>query len=91
MKPSDVDQRIVLETRATIKQLVNISAAIETLRRQRANLENKVNELAEEFKRRLILIVTTEEAYGTVIKTIDWLEQYVDDLGIQFPLLEANV
>ena len=41
-----------------------------------------MTEFAEEFNRRLILIVTTEEAFETVIKTIDWLEQYVDDLGI---------
>ena len=60
------------ETKATIKQLVNISAAMETLTRQQANLENKVNELAEEFNRRLILIVTTEETFETVTKTIDW-------------------
>jgi hypothetical protein len=70
------------ETRETVKQLMNISAAIETLTRQRASLENKVTEFAEEFNRRLILIVTTEEAFETVIKTIDSLEQYVDDLGI---------
>jgi len=41
-----------------------------------------VNELAEEFNRLLILIVTTEEAFETVNKSIDWLEQYVDDMGI---------
>ena len=41
-----------------------------------------MNELAEEFNRRLILIVTAEEAFATVIKKIYWLEQYVDDLGI---------
>ena len=70
------------ETRETVKQLMNISAAIETLTRQRASLEKKVTEFAEEFNRRLILIVTTEEAFETVIKTMDWLEQYVDDLDI---------
>ena len=61
---------------------MDISSALTTLQQQRQDLEAKVNMNSMEFSARFVQVIHTEDSLETITRAIDWIEQYVDDLGI---------